>query len=159
MSPSEHLAEAQKALDEWKPNKDPMKTSWGRVNDAKKHLMAIPQNTPESAKKEKLLKEVLRREKEIQKAAKIVAEKVMIQQRKDFAKKYEMSLLDKGMDTAVSTLGKNYSILQIKWVLMNRPLVYKFINDEAAMSNLKKMGFKRIVFTDGYNKTWTSKID
>ncbi len=158
MTAADHLKEAQKALNEWKPNKDPMKTSWGGVSDARKHLAAIPQNTPESAEKDKLLKEVVRREKEIEKVTRVVAYKIMVQQRKEFAKKYELSLLDAGMDTTITTLGKNHSTLRIKWVLMSRPLVYKLINDGATMANLRKLGFEKVVFTDGYDRTWTSDL-
>lgn len=160
MSPREHLSEAKKALDEWKPQKDPMRTQWGRVSDAEKHLAAIPKTSPEwTGEGQKLWKEVERRGKEIQKIASLTTKKLMIQQRKEFAKQYELSLLDQGMDTRISTLGKDHSTLKIEWVLMSRPLVYKMINDSSVMSNLKKLGFKKIVFSDGYNHTWTSEME
>jgi hypothetical protein len=53
MSTAEHLAAINKALNEWKPHKDPMKTQWGRVSDADKHLKTIrweDQDLPEVKK-------------------------------------------------------------------------------------------------------------
>jgi hypothetical protein len=47
MTASEHLNEARKALAEGKLHKDPMKTSFGRVDDARKHLAAIKEGAPE----------------------------------------------------------------------------------------------------------------
>lgn len=150
MTPSEHLMEAKKAFEEGKPPK-----SFGRVDDAKKHLSAIPNNAPEYIESQKLTAEVAKREIEIQKAVKILAEKLMIEQRKDFAKKYELSLLNSGMDTTITTEGKDSTGLKMKWVLMSRPIAYKIINDESAMSNLKNIGFKKIIFTDGHDSTWS----
>jgi hypothetical protein len=161
LTPANHLSEAKKALnDGYRPNKDIMKTTWGRVTDAKNHLLSIPKNSPEwTGEGQKLWKEVERREKEINKAAEILTEKLMTEQRKKFAEQYEIALLDKGMDTTISTSGNSRTILRIEWILMSRPLVYKFINDESAMSNLRKLGFKKITFTDGYYHTWSHNLN
>lgn len=160
LTPAEHLEEAKKALsDGYKPNKDIMKTTWGRVTDAKKHLEAIKTDTSEYNEAKNLMQEVSRREKEIKKVAAIIADQFMAEKRKNFSKEYEISLLDKGMDVHVSTSGKEHTILKIRWVLMNRPLVYKFITDKEAMPNLKKLRFKKIIFTDGYDMTWSFDLE
>lgn len=156
MTSVEHLSAAKTALaTNYKPNRDIMKATWGQVSVAKDHLSAIILGSPEYPEAQKLMKEVQRREKEIPKVAVIVAQNIMRKQRKEFADRYERSLLNEGMDVHVSVSGKNDTTLRMKWVLMSRPLVYKIINDENNMSNLKRMGFERIVFTDGYDSTWS----
>lgn len=155
MPPAEHLAKAKAALDK--------NTN---LNDAKKHLTAIQQNAPEAVEKENLLKEVAKREKEKEDAAKkkLAAEKkitdnVMVQMRKDFANKLELTHLDRGMDTTVTTEGKEHRSLRVRWILMSRPLVHKFINDSNYMATIKSMGFKKLIYTDGYNNTWVAPVN
>lgn len=156
MTAAEHLAEAKKALAEnYKPNKDPMKTTWGMVAKARKHLEAIGSDAPEHEQAANLMKEVTRREKEIDRISKIVAQKLLTQERKKFAEEYERSLLDKGMDVHVDVLGKENTTLKIKWVLVSRPLVHKLINDESFIGNLRKRGFQKLICSDGYNSSWT----
>jgi len=71
---AEHLSKAKKALaDGYKPvGKD---RSWGRVSDAKASLLLIRPADKEYPEAKKLLKEVERRELEIEKSAKAVAAK------------------------------------------------------------------------------------
>jgi hypothetical protein len=48
MVPAEHLDEARKALaDGYKLDANPIKTVWGRVRDAKKHLEEIQSDSPQ----------------------------------------------------------------------------------------------------------------
>jgi hypothetical protein len=64
---AQHLAEARRALaDGYKPNKDPQKAAWGEVAAAKWHLKAIGAPAPEYREAQELLKEVTRREKQIE---------------------------------------------------------------------------------------------
>lgn len=71
---AEHLAKAKKALDDgYKPvGKD---RSWGRVGDAKASLLLIKPVDKEYREAKKLLREVERRELEIEKWEKVVAAK------------------------------------------------------------------------------------
>ena len=154
MSASEHLAEAKKALAEGKPPK-----TFGRVYDAKQHLAEISKDSMEwKGEGNKLWDEVIKREQEIQKQSAVITAKLMVQQRKDFVKKYELSLLDKGMDTTITAQGKDNTVFKMKYILMSRPLVYQLINNDSFMSNLKNHGFKKAVFTDGYDNTWTVDV-
>lgn len=57
--------------------------------------------------------------------------------------------------TYVKVKGKNSDILEIKYVLMSRPLVYKLANDGKVYQTAKEWGFKKIVFSDGYDSSWT----
>lgn len=127
--------------------------------DAKKHLLTIKKDAAEWPESQKLLAEVKKRETEIDKVSKVLVAKLMSDQRKDFAKKYEISLLDQGLDTHVSTQGKNSTILRIEWVMISRPLVHKMINNQDFMGNLKRLGFLKVVMADGYEHSWSTKID
>jgi hypothetical protein len=158
VSAATHIAEAKKALaDGYKPSgKD---RSWGRVKDAREHLEEIHQGDKEYAEAQRLLKEVKRREDEIEKWAKATAEKLLADQRKSFADQLETNYLDKGMDVTVSVSGPNNTTIKMKYVLMSRPMVHKLINDSGVISTFRSQGFKKAIFTDGYNDTWTYDID
>jgi hypothetical protein len=67
LTSAQHLAEAKRALaDGYKPDKDPKKASWGNVTAAKWHLNAISSSAAEYREAQGLLKEVARREKQIE---------------------------------------------------------------------------------------------
>lgn len=71
LTAADHLSEAQRALaDGYRPNKDPKKVSWGEVAAARWHLKSIGQSEPEYRDAQELLKEVGRREKQIELASK-----------------------------------------------------------------------------------------
>lgn len=71
LTSAQHLAEAKQALaDGYKPTKDPQKTTWGEVAAAKWHLKAIGTTAPEYREAQELLKEVARRERQVELAKK-----------------------------------------------------------------------------------------
>ena len=64
---AQHLAEAKRALaDGYKPDKDLKKAAWGNVTAAKWHLSAISTNAAEYREAQELLREVARRERQIE---------------------------------------------------------------------------------------------
>src|SRR5215813_12573979 len=65
MTSAEHLAAAKQALSEVKFDTDPFKRTWGRVDDAEKHLKYIRPEDPEYAEALELKKEVEYRDKMI----------------------------------------------------------------------------------------------
>lgn len=159
MTPSQHLTAAKKALaDGYKPDKDPMKTTWGNITQAEEHLKAIKKYDNDEEKKEsqKLWDEIERRKKEINRLAKILAKKLMIQQRASFREKLDEIFLKSGMDVNVVLEGTEKDILRLEYVLWSRPSMYKFtnggdMNEGSFLSNLKKAGFKRVYFDNKYN--------
>jgi hypothetical protein len=74
--------------------------------------------------------------------------------RKAFAVSYERELLRKWMDVTISTEGNKASTLRIKYVLMSKPLVFNMSQDGGLMDRYRERGFKKLVLTDGYNKSW-----
>ena len=158
LSAATHLAEAKKALaDGYKPaGKD---RSWGRVKDAREHLEGIKSNDKEYAEAQRLLKEVNRREDEIEKWARVAAEKMLADERASFARRLETTYLDKGMDVTVSVSGANNTVIKLKYVLMSRPLVHNLVKDGDVISTFRSQRFKKAIFTDGYSNTWTYDVD
>jgi hypothetical protein len=63
-------------------------------------------------------------------------------------------MLEKGLDVYASAVGNNNTTFRIKFILTSRPLVYKLINDASFTGQLKDLGFKKFIMTDGYNDTW-----
>ncbi len=157
---SEHLALAKKYLKEgYEPNKDPMKAKWGNVVDAKQHLEAIKPEDKEYKESREFMKEIARREREIKKVAEKVAAKIMLSQRERYAKQIEKIFLRGGMDVTVSTSGPEKTVLKLDYVLWSRPLIYKFVNENNFLDGPKKTGFKKVIFYDTYNYSWTYKLD
>lgn len=74
LTSAQHLAEAKRALaDGYKPDKDPERASWGNVTAAKWHLNAISAGAAEYREAQGLLKEVARRERQIELAKRQLA--------------------------------------------------------------------------------------
>ena len=94
-------------------------------------------------------------------AARFEAERLLVLQvandgasRVKFADELERKFLSNGQDFDISAIGDKNSTLRIKWVLIGRPFVYKMVNEGDFLQNMKKRGFRTVVFTDGYNGTW-----
>ena len=66
--------------------------------------------------------------------------------------------LKAGQDFTIRTRGKNATTLYIRWVLIGRPFVYNAINDQNIMGQWRLLGFKTVIFTDGYDHTWRQKV-
>lgn len=94
-------------------------------------------------------------QKKVFSKAKSLRPKVELLLREVFAKNMERSLLDKGITTDIQAKGNNKQILEYKYALMSKAVVYKLVNESYALETAKKAGFKKIVFTDGFNSSWT----
>ena len=82
----------------------------------------------------------------------------LMPKRIQFAKQYEQLMLEKGLDVYASAVGNNNTTFKIKFILTSRPLVYKLINDASFTGQLKDLGFKKFIMTDGYNDTWNTDL-
>ena len=118
-------------------------------------LSNIPQGTPEYRTARRLLALLVQREDEGKRAMDAYTAKEAAKDRKDYASPMERLLLEGGMDAVVTASGPGATTLTVRYVLMNRPLVYKLVNDTDFIANRKKEGFRRAVFTDGYDRTWS----
>lgn len=78
--------------------------------------------------------------------------------RQDYASAREVAFLKQGMDVSVRTGGVHATTLTLSYVLMGRPTVFNLVNDSAFMGAIDELGFKTVIFTDGYDHTWTYDV-
>ena len=131
-------------------------------------LRLDPTNKDYKAKKDKIESTLEQRRlaEEQRRVAEEVAEKEAKKQRiaNDFdsrvryATTAEDLFLRRGMDVVVRTSGDRHTTVTFKYVLMGRPTVYQMINDASFVSLIKGLGFKTVVFTDGFDSTWQFNI-
>ena len=86
---------------------------------------------------------------------KLLRPKVEMLLREVFAKNLERSLLDNGITTDIQAKGNNRQVLEYKYALMSKAVVYKLVNEGNALESAKKVGFKKLIFTDCFNSSWT----
>lgn len=111
------------------------------------YLKQLPQGSPERKAAQSLYKD-----------KKEGIDREAIRRRKDFAVKYEEILLSRGLDAYVKTKGKTHDTLEVKWVLVNRPLAHNITRDQLLMKTLAALGFKTLALEDGYDKGWTVSV-
>ncbi len=156
LTPSEHLKIAKEEINKY----DFKKGEMGSLAEAKRHLAAISENSPEYKEVKKLEPKIKQLEKEIDRQAKIITEKLMAINRKNYAKEYENLLLNNArMDTTITTSGKNDTTLKFKFILVSRVFVNELTKDGKLVNHWRSMGFKTIIFTNGYNETWTMNLE
>lgn len=76
-------------------------------------------------------------------------------QRSIYASASEEVFVKNGMDVKVTASGAKKEQLRLKYVLMSQPLVYKFQNELKLSDTARTLGFKKIIYSDGYDETWT----
>lgn len=95
-----------------------------------------------------------RDEKSIGAKADALIPRVSQQQRVLYASATEETFMKSGMGINVTAAGTKKDQLRLKYALMSQPLVYKFQNEAKLSDAARAFGFKKIVYTDGYNSTW-----
>jgi hypothetical protein len=78
--------------------------------------------------------------------------------REQYATTVENQMLEQGYDMTVRATGARKSVLRFQWVKMSRPVIYGFINNKEVVNTLKAMGFKILIFTDGFDSTWQYEV-
>ncbi|MGB8993143.1 MAG: hypothetical protein WCD80_13900 [Desulfobaccales bacterium] len=156
LTPLEHLKIAKEEINKY----DFKKGEMGNLVEAKRHLAAISENSPEYKEIKKLEPKIKQLEREIDRQAKIITEKFMVISRKKYAKDYENLLLNNArLDTTITTSGKNNTTLKFKCILVSRVFVNELTKDGKIINHWRSMGFKKIIFTNGYNETWTMNLE
>jgi hypothetical protein len=123
-----------------------------QLSEARRLLAEIPTNAPEFKEAKKLIPELDRKINAKQKTA-------MRDVRETVIAKLEKDLLSKGMDFYFSFEGKNQDTLRAKYVLMSRPMVYQITNETDFLKNMELIGVKKVIFTDGFDSSWTYDLD
>jgi hypothetical protein len=84
--------------------------------------------------------------------------KAAIEKRQAFAETTEHVYLSLGRDVHMAARGPEADTLYMKYVLLGRPDAYQFSTDHELMGNLKNLGFRKAILTDGYETTYTIQI-
>jgi hypothetical protein len=146
MSPAEHLAAAKRLLRVDAPG--------SQIDEGMRHLAAI--NWTPLKEQGALVRS--RYEKEKARADAEVAEPIRI----GYATTYENNMLGHGGNVDVVALGLQHSTLQIRWVLATKVEAYQITNREGGFKglfdDLHRLGFKKLVLTDGYDSRWTWNV-
>ena len=151
ISPEEHLSRATKLLT-GKPEE-------AQIKEARRHLNAIPKDSPHGKKAE-----ALKIQSDTQQARILIAKaeaKVLLLTlaRASFAKDLENSYLDKGINADVTVSGPAKTNLRIKWALVSKVAAHQLDKNDQFWTNVQEMGFKKVILTDGYDESfsWTVK--
>ena len=154
--PAALLAQSKTTVDEvesrLKENAEKLKKYYGtadQVKEATANLikLAVVKGLYEDSK--------VKEEKNLSSRADLLIAKVSQQQRMLYASTAEEIFVRNGMDVKVTASGAKKDQLRLKYVLMSQPLVYKFQNEMKINDQARVFGFKKIIYSDGYDETWT----
>jgi len=153
LTPAAHIQEAQKALAAGNPDeKEIQKRTYGRLEEARRHLEAFDRKSKEYADAaKKLMEEVDRREKDLKKYKEVMrqaAKEEMIKKREEIAKELDRDFLSKGFDVHFQLNGPDKTTLKMDCVLFSRPLVFVFVDKSDLLQRLRDAGFAEVVFSN-----------
>lgn len=156
MADAEHLYEAKKALDKgYKLNPNPLKTEWGRVNDAKKHLKAIGPESSEYVAAQGLMHKTHTRERHIEHVSINVANQIMIKQREMLTSELEQYYVTRGIFVDIELSGPDKTYMKLSSSLFREASIDKIADGTKFFAHLKRAGFKRIILEDNEDNAWT----
>lgn len=122
----EHLAAARAA----------MATKFGgKLDEAERHLKAVPPGSREAAEAQRLLAEIAERRAKDNRT-------VEIAQRRTAASFFENGLLGRGMNAHVTAVGQGSTTLRVETPLCNRLFLFQF--REGAGARARELGFARL---------------
>jgi hypothetical protein len=135
-----------------------------------RHLDALPKGSPEALQGEQVRRryEILRRQQEQRQAREKASHDIQAAKARELmessmrvglAKTFENQMLDGGYNMDVTAEGPRHTVLRIKWILADKVLVRALSKKGEMFSNARDAGFKSVVLTDGYDETWTWKLD
>ena len=136
------LNEYQKKLKGYYPEDDMLKTL--SEDTVKLVILEVGYVKPENETQKKTLSK-----------AKSLRPRVEALRRDVYAKTLERAMLDKGFNTEVQAKSANKQVLEYKYALMSKALVYKLSNEGRTLESAKNAGFTKLIFTDGFNSSWT----
>jgi hypothetical protein len=153
---AERLAKAKQILAD---NKRP---GAGVVEPPEDYLRTISKASPEYKEAQKLLAGIEKENERIRKQqAQLQAQQQIANQkaeREAIIDRLESNLLKQGMDFYFNWEGPGGDTLRIKYVLMSRPVVYNITNETDFLNNLRAVGVKKVIFTDGYDESWSYNL-
>jgi len=145
-------------LDETKHIIESAKSSADLV-DASARLALIPANAPEAAEVKALQKQLQAKQKITYRQEAIRARQESVAQRDAMAKFFENSYLDKGYSVDVVATGRDHTTFHMKWALATKAFVHNFSKQTEFFEQAQSAGFKRVEITDGFDESWSWKLD
>ena len=146
MSYAQHLAAAQEAE---KPG-----TTIEQIDGGLRHVKAIPPTVVEGVKAKALEQTLQGLRKKRQDERTLIEAKVKRVLRDQMAKNIENSMLDKGYNVDVIAIGKDHTVLHLKWVLVSKVMAHQLAKQGDFFENARKVDFKKVEITDGFKETW-----
>jgi hypothetical protein len=147
LSPAEHLKEARDALgDGHKIDTNPIKTVWGRLNDAKRHLMAIDPKAAQYVAAQGLTDEVLLRQQQMKDACVNAVHQHMVKQRETLANELEQYFVNKGIYAEIELSGSGKTSLRVSSAVFRVASINRIADETGFFSHLRKAGFTNILF-------------
>jgi flagellar biosynthesis GTPase FlhF len=146
MTSAQHIEQARLAL---KPN-----STLSGINEGIRNLEAISASAPEAAEAKALQRKLAVAKERLERARAAAEASTERAERTLFAKTMENNLLHQGLSVDVLAIGKDNTTLHIKWVLVSKALAYQLSEKGEILESARKIGFRRVEITDGYNETW-----
>jgi hypothetical protein len=160
LSSAEHLKEARNALEDgYRIDADPMKTVWGRLNDAKRHLMAIGPQAPQYSAAKGLTDEVNLRKKQMRDACASAVNEHMVSQRETMVNELEHYFVNKGIYVEIELNGIDKKTLRVCSSVFRATSINKIADETAFFSHLKRVGFTSIAFDNNEGKVKIYKLE
>jgi hypothetical protein len=160
MTAAEHLGEAKRALaDGYKVDANPIKTIWGRVRDARKHLEEIQPGCPQYKAAQSLLHATLMREKRIDHMCLNVANQVMVKQREMLALELEQHYKGRGLFIDIELSGPDKTLMKLMCPVVRETSIDKIVDETNFFDYLKEAGFKRVVMCDNEENVWSCSLE
>jgi hypothetical protein len=157
MSAAEHLEKVKTSLR--------VGNSVSSVQDGIRHLEAIPEGSGERREAEDLKRQFDSETEKIRienakmaakEAAREAKERAALNRilRDNMVQTIETGMLDKGYNVTVTAIGKDHTTLRIKWILVSKVTAHEFSKQGDFFEEARKIGFRRVEITDGYDETW-----
>jgi hypothetical protein len=144
---SASLAGKKTAMPDGKPV---MKQEWA---DAKTRLGSITPEQRAYKRAQAILAAMAANDKRAAAEAAALQAKEKVEGRKRFAKRLEDVLVEKRMNTDVTASGPRNTVLTIKWALASK-VTARDLSKSGVIEEAERAGFKKVVFTDGYDSGW-----
>lgn len=147
LSAAEHLKEARNALEDgYRVDTDPIKTVWGRLNDANRHIMAIDSEASQYEPAQSLAQVVILRTRQMEDACAKAVRQHMAHQREILANDLEQYFMAKGIDVEISLNGTGKTCLRVCSAVFRAASISRIADETAFFNHLRKVGFTSISF-------------
>ncbi len=129
-----------------------IKEIWERVRQVKRTDRQYSQAKKVVAMLERCRKKV---------AARLVASlrESKMTQRITFADRLDTTWLKGGYDVRIRLQGQYKEYIRISWPLIDRAVVYQFTEDGGFIAECTRLGFKKLVFSNGWNESYSYEFE